>query len=76
MYIITNRRIDTKKSGLKIFGDKPNTNGAQELTMVKVTKKAGSWAAKPVTDKPVICLKRPQHPVKVFCFLCTATTTM
>lgn len=51
MYIITNRRIDKNKSGLKIFGDKPNANGAQELTMVKVTKSGSAWGAKPVIDK-------------------------
>ncbi|HEC17821.1 MAG TPA: alpha/beta hydrolase [Gammaproteobacteria bacterium] len=51
MYIITNRRIDKHKNGLRIFSDKPNTNGAQELTMVKVNKKGGSWVARPVTDK-------------------------
>ncbi len=50
MYLITNRQINTQKKGLDIFGKKPNTNGAQEITLVKVEKKGAAWFAKPVTD--------------------------
>jgi len=41
MYLITNREINTKKKGLDIFGKKPNTNGAQEITIVEVEKRQG-----------------------------------
>ncbi len=50
MYLITNREINTKKKGLDIFGKKPNTKGAQEITLVEVEKKGKTWLSKPVTD--------------------------
>jgi len=50
MYLITNREINTKKKGLDIFGKKPNTKGAQEITLVEVQKRGKSWVSKPVTD--------------------------
>ncbi|HHI93254.1 MAG TPA: alpha/beta hydrolase [Gammaproteobacteria bacterium] len=51
MYLITNREINTQKKGLDIFGKKPNTNGAQEITLVEVEKRGKTWFSKPVTDK-------------------------
>ncbi len=51
MYIITNRAINVNKKGLDIFGKKPNTKGAQEITLVDVKKNGKTWITKPVTDK-------------------------
>ncbi len=51
MYLITNRRIDRNKKGLRMFSDKPNTNGAQEITFARVERKGNAWSVKPVTDK-------------------------
>ena len=50
MYLITNREINTNKTGLDIFGKKPNVKGAREITLVNVKKKGKSWVAKPVAD--------------------------
>lgn len=66
MYLITNRQIDKNKNGLKIFSDKPNTNGAHEITIVKVTKKGNAWVAKPVTDKlPLNVVKQLKKKYKI-----------
>ncbi len=66
MYLITNREINTKKKGLDIFGKKPNTRGAQEITLVRVEKKGKSWLAKPVTDKlPALEVKELKKKYKI-----------
>ncbi len=37
MFVITNRRVDAKKTGLDAFGKAPNPAGPNELRMVEVT---------------------------------------
>ena len=52
MYFITNRKLYSKRSGLKIFGDTPNPRGANELRLVKVEgKNPTSCTATVLLDK-------------------------
>ncbi len=37
MFVITNRQVDAKKTGLDAFGKAPNPAGPNELRMVEVT---------------------------------------
>lgn len=52
MYVITNRQIRLRKSGLEIFGDKPNTQkGPKELRIVKCEYKNGKWKTELLPDR-------------------------
>ncbi len=52
MYVITNRQIRFRKSGLEIFGDKPNTQkGPKELRIVKCDYKNGEWKTELLPDR-------------------------
>lgn len=51
MYIITNRRLDTTKKSLKIFGDRPSEMGPNELRLVKLSKAGSTWKPTEKRDK-------------------------
>lgn len=51
MYVITNREINIKRPGLGMFGDKPSSNGAQDLRMMSVNHSGNSWKVTGVRDK-------------------------
>ncbi len=51
MYLITNRALDKKGRGLKIFGKKPNAEGPNELRLVEVNRANKSWQVKEVPDR-------------------------
>lgn len=50
MYVITNRAISNRKT-LSAFGKKPNSEGANELRLMKVTKSNDRWRVNAVADK-------------------------
>ncbi len=51
MYLITNREIIKGAKGLKRFGKKPNTEGPNELRLMKVERTSRSWKVSEVADK-------------------------
>jgi esterase/lipase superfamily enzyme len=52
MYFVTNRKLYSKRPGLKLFGDTPNPRGANELRLVKVEgKNSTSYRAQVLMDK-------------------------
>ncbi len=51
MYLITNREIIKGGRGLKKFGKKPNTEGPNELRLMKVERTARSWKVSEVADR-------------------------
>ena len=51
MFLITNRALDKKAKGLKIFGKKPNAEGPNELRLVNVNRVKNSWQVKEVQDR-------------------------
>ncbi len=52
MYVITNRQIRSRRSGLEIFGDKPNTQkGPKELRIVKCEFTDDSWETELLPDR-------------------------
>lgn len=51
MYVVTNRKVNSRKEGLEIFGDTPNTVGPNELRLVKVTKQGSHYTTELLTDK-------------------------
>ncbi len=50
MYVMTNRVVK-KGKGLKVFGDKPNNKGPNELRLVKVEKTSRGWQVEAIEDK-------------------------
>ncbi len=58
MYLITNRKISTRKKGLSIFGKTPNTKGPKELRLVKVENINNQWITSVTED--VLSKKRVQ----------------
>jgi len=51
MYLITNRKLFTRKNGLDVFGETPNVKGPKEVRLVKVEKTNGQWITTPVDDE-------------------------
>lgn len=51
MYLITNRALDKKGKGLKVFGKKPNAEGPNELRLVEVNRVRREWKVKEVPDR-------------------------
>lgn len=51
MFLITNRELDKKGKGLRVFGKKPNAEGPNELRLVEVNRVPRSWQVKEVPDK-------------------------
>ena len=60
MFIVTNRELDDgkKKTGADRFGKKLNREGANELRMAKVVKRAGDWKVTIIPDTLTPDLKR------------------
>lgn len=65
MYLITNRKLSTRKQGLDVFGKTPNIKGPKELRLVKVERVNDQWVTTPVDDllprKDVKRLKNQHH---------------
>ena len=51
MYLITNRALNEKKSGLDVFAKTPNPMGSNELRLVQVKKNNNTWVTKEIKDK-------------------------
>ena len=52
MFMITNRHVDDSKKGLDKFGDKPNSEGPNELRLAEVDRGAdGEWNARILADQ-------------------------
>lgn len=51
MFIVTNREVDASKSGLDAFGEKPNSQGPNELRLVEATKVGRQWQIKVLPDE-------------------------
>jgi esterase/lipase superfamily enzyme len=51
MYVVTNRKVNTRKEGLDLFGDTPNTVGPNELRLVKVTKQGSHYTTELLADR-------------------------
>ena len=58
MFIVTNRAVDESASGLDKLGPKPNAEGPNELRLVEVEKKAGSWGITILPDTITDKMKR------------------
>lgn len=43
MFVITNRKINTRKRGLEQFGKTPNENGPNELRIFEATRRGRGW---------------------------------
>jgi esterase/lipase superfamily enzyme len=50
MFVVTNRRIDTRKKDLDMFSDAPNEKGAHELRLFQAEKPAKDWQVKLVDN--------------------------
>lgn len=65
MYVITNRAV-VKAKGLKSFGKTINTNGPNELRLVKVDKSGSSWKVTALNDKlPLATVKNLKNKFKL-----------
>ncbi len=53
MYVVTNRAINKRRTGLAVFGSTPNEKGPNELRLVKVTPQNSSYATELIDDKPL-----------------------
>jgi esterase/lipase superfamily enzyme len=51
MYVVTNRKVNSRKEGLDVFGSTPSSRGPNELRLVKVTKQGSHYATELLTDK-------------------------
>ncbi|HOX24497.1 MAG TPA: alpha/beta hydrolase [Candidatus Krumholzibacteria bacterium] len=52
MYLITNRKLYARRSGLEIFGDQPNTDrGPNELRVVRCERSGRGWTAEILPDR-------------------------
>lgn len=51
MYVVTNRRINPRQTGLAIFGDTPNPAGPNELRLVKVEKQGSHYETELLADR-------------------------
>jgi len=51
MFIITNRRLNEKESGLNVLDDVPNEKGPNELRVLKATPSRRTWKLIPIPDK-------------------------
>ncbi|HSO84673.1 alpha/beta hydrolase [Thiocapsa sp.] len=51
MFVVTNRKVNTRKEGLDLFGDTPNTVGPNELRLVKVTKQGSHYTTELLADR-------------------------
>ncbi len=51
MYLITNREIIKGAKGLKRFGKKPNSEGPNELRLMRVERSSRSWKVTEVADR-------------------------
>jgi len=51
MYLITNREIIKRAKGLKRFGKKPNSEGPNELRLMRVERSSRSWKVTEVADR-------------------------
>jgi hypothetical protein len=51
MYAVTNRQIVMEQSGLKIFGDIPNSAGPNELRLLRVEPRGRGWDVEMLADE-------------------------
>ncbi len=51
MYVITNREIVKNKNGLRQFGKRPNSEGANELRVAEIKKSGNSWDVRVLANK-------------------------
>lgn len=51
MYVVTNRKVSTRRSGFDIPGDLPNTNGPHELRLLEVDRRGNSWSVRLLPDR-------------------------
>lgn len=51
MYVVTNRKVNDREKGLKIFGDTPNPVGPNELRLVKVIKQETDYETELLDNK-------------------------
>jgi esterase/lipase superfamily enzyme len=51
MYVVTNRKVNGREKGLKVFGDTPNPVGPNELRLVKVTKRESDYETELLDDQ-------------------------
>lgn len=58
MYLVTNRELEEKKSGLKQLGDRPSRQGPNELRLVEATKTQGKWKVAILPDMLTPAMKR------------------
>lgn len=52
--IVTNRNLQSGKSGSELFGEKPNTKGLAEIRLAWAKKSRGNWKVDLVNEPPVI----------------------
>ncbi len=58
MFIVTNREIRPKRSGVDILGKKPNAKGPNELRVVEAVRKAGKWRLEVLPDEMSAAMKK------------------
>ncbi|MDQ2695428.1 MAG: alpha/beta hydrolase, partial [Pseudomonadota bacterium] len=51
MFVVTNRRLITNKTGLEQFGNKPNPEGPNELRIVEVARENSGWKVEILPDR-------------------------
>jgi len=51
MFIVTNREVNSRKSGPGVFGPKPNPKGPHELRLAEATKRGRSWKVELLPDE-------------------------
>jgi len=51
MYVVTNRRLDEKTTGLDVFQKTPNPRGPNELRIVEITKRGSGFQVETVPDE-------------------------
>lgn len=54
MYIVTNRVVYSRRSGLDILGKTPNAKGPHEIRFLEATEKNGSWKVDLLLDRPPV----------------------
>jgi len=54
MYVVTNREVNPRRTGLGVFGETPNSQGPNELRLVEVTPQHdGSYETQIIDGKPL-----------------------
>lgn len=51
MYVVTNRQVNPRRSGLRIFGKTPNDSGPNELRLVEVVRQGSDYQVALLKDR-------------------------